>query len=46
MDHPRLMSCPSASIADDDGAFLESLQALIDGQPNWRGRERAGGLGR
>ena len=34
MDHPRPDEPPiRVLIADDDGAFLESLQALIDGQP-------------
>ena len=34
MDHPRSDEPPiRVLIADDDGAFLESLQALIDGQP-------------
>ena len=34
MDHPRPDEPPiRVLIADDDGAFLESLQGLIDGQP-------------
>ena len=34
MDHPRPDEPPiRVLIADDDGAFVESLQGLIDGQP-------------
>jgi DNA-binding NarL/FixJ family response regulator len=34
MDHPRPDEPPiRVLISDDDGAILESLQALIDGQP-------------